>query len=356
MKEGIEDRIAVFRSDASLELGTGHVRRCLALLTEFKAMGWGIGISTDYSTPGIVPELPISGARVHLIDGKLPPRLQIRALAKEWPKGVDVVVVDHYGLDATFERELKKWARLVVVLDDMANRRHDCDLLFDSGPGRRPSHYAAFTNSDCRVMTGPDFALMSPAFAKLRAKSRARRRNHRVRRIAISLGGGDSGGLARRVLEGIERVGFSKEVELVLGVSSPAIQRFCVQDARPFELRIQIGVDVLKMAQILARADLAIGAGGSSSWERCCLGVPTLVIVTARNQREIVDGLSHAGAIVVAGWHEDVTASGIADLLGELIQDADRLVRISRVALDLCDGNGAKRTAQTILEHLQEAA
>ncbi len=347
---------AVFRADASREIGAGHVRRCLALSIAFEAIGWRVGFATDDSSAELVPELANAQIETHLIDGQAAFAVQTDALFYAWANGVDVAIVDHYGLDATFEQKLNGWAHLVVVLDDLADRRHDCDLLFDSALDRLPADYAPYVPPSCEVLTGPAYALLAPDFAAFRPTSRARRSNPKVERIAISLGGGDPGPVLQRVLEGIAKAEFEGEVEVVLGVDLPAVQHFCACSDLPYVLQARTGVDAAGMAKIFARADLAIGAGGTSSWERCCLGLPTLVIVTARNQREIVDGLSRAGAVIVAGWHEEITVSGIAILLSELITDTRRLSAMSEAAFALCDGRGAERAVEAIVDRLRDAA
>lgn len=349
-------RRVVFRADASREHGTGHVRRCMALAHGFEAIGWRVAFATQKSSIGMVSELVRRKFEIRTIDSRLPASIQADELVKIWLNGVDVVVVDHYGLDCEFERRLRGWARIIVVLDDLANRKHDCDLLFDSAPGRTRADYAKYVPANCRILTGPDYAFTASEFAQCLDAARAKRSHAGLKHIAISLGGADPGLVLQEVLEGLEIAGFTGSVDLILGFEVERIREFIAQRILAYKLQIRTSLNAAEMAKALTHADLAIGAGGSSSWERCCLGLPAIIIITAENQVAIVKGLEKAGAAIVAGWHEVVTRSVIADLLRTLIADASKLSAMSRAASQLCDGRGVQRSVDVILSRLRETA
>ena len=166
--------IVVFRADAGQQRGSGHVRRCLALAASFRAAGWRTAFATEPDSIDTVPELGDGNTTIAFIDGASEPAQQATALADAWPDGVDLLVVDHYGLDAVFERACRPIARRIVGLDDLADRKHDVDVLFDSALGRITANYAALVPTGSRVLTGPAYALLAPAFLAHRAEALAR--------------------------------------------------------------------------------------------------------------------------------------------------------------------------------------
>lgn len=334
---------AVFRADASVDIGGGHVMRCLALAGEMSAADWACGFAIGPETLKTVPALAGAGYPLAQLDGAAGD--EVTALQKRWANGADWLIVDHYGHDAAFEGACRPWAERIMVIDDLADRRHDCDVLLDQTLGRDAEDYGSLVPGDCRMLVGPRFALLRPRFREARAKVLARRADvSAVRRLLVSMGSSDPRNLTSRVLRGIAEADVAVEVDVAAGATSERLREL----AESLPLPITVHADTADMAALMARADIAIGAAGGTSWERCCLGLPSLLIVTADNQRMIAERLEIAGAADVLGWHDDVDAVDIAGALRRLCGDARRRRQMSVRAAEVCDGLGAARVREKL--------
>jgi UDP-2,4-diacetamido-2,4,6-trideoxy-beta-L-altropyranose hydrolase len=322
---------AVFRADAGAGIGIGHVMRCLTLAETMRARGFVCALATDEAGLAAVP----------------PTRLREVAIlpAAATPPGTDILVVDHYGLGAAYERGARAWAKSVLAIDDLADRAHDCDLLLDPGIGRAARDYAGLVPAQCRFLLGPDFAPQRPSFRAARER-RLPRGRRAARRVLVSLGGTDPDGLTLTVLDGIAEADLDLDIDVVLPARAPcfpAAERKCAS----LGATLHAGADDL--SALMAAADLCIGAGGTTAWERACLGLPALMIETAANQRSNIAGFERAGAAVAVA---PVTAATVSRALAGLARDAGRLEAMSRAAAALCDGRGAERVADAILQEL----
>jgi UDP-2,4-diacetamido-2,4,6-trideoxy-beta-L-altropyranose hydrolase len=250
----------------------------------------------------------------------------------------DWLVVDHYGLDAAWEQVLRPAAQHILIIDDLADRPHDCDLLLDQNLYTNPeARYAGLVPEPCRLLLGPRYALLREEFAKARANTHVRRGP--VNRILVFFGGGDATNQTAVALEALLRLKARCAVDVVIGAEHAArgqIERVCRDNG------FQLHVHTARMAELMSAADLAIGAGGSATWERCCLGLPSLVISVAANQDRVV----HDGAL-----------AGFVYAPGEVASEPERLARhvqslienpllrqaMSRKAMEMVDGRGTSR-------------
>jgi len=264
-------------------------------------------------------------------------------LQTHWPQGCALLVVDHYGLDADFEKACRPWAKRILVIDDLANRQHDCDLLLDQTLGRSHDDYATYVPADCRVMAGPRYALLRSQFALAREDALSRRQhNTGPARLLVNLGASDPDNMTRIALEGIALSDINADIDVVIGAGNNAIGT--LRDfARSMPQDVTFYVNVQDMAGLMSRADLAIGAGGTTSWERCCLGLPTLLVTIAENQREVAETLAVAGAVTVLGDVSTITAETTAKNLRSFWNDQSVLRDMSDAAASICDGWGAQR-------------
>jgi UDP-2,4-diacetamido-2,4,6-trideoxy-beta-L-altropyranose hydrolase len=285
---------------------------------------------------------------VLVVDG--PPHREAEMLRQAMPEGVDLLVVDHYRLDAEFEDALRPWARRILVIDDLADRCHDADLLLDQTVGREAADYLALVPCHCRIVTGSAYALLRREFQALRADALARRKERGpVKRILVTMGMADGDNATGFVLDAIARSGIGVTVDVVLGRGARHLADVQTQAAAMAQ-PATVHVDPPSMASLMARADLAIGAGGTTSWERCCLGLPSVVLVTADNQRLIAQSLAARGACVFAGVRRRVGVAALADMLAQLTAAPARLAEMGRTAASLCDGRGAERVVRMVNE------
>jgi len=211
---------------------------------------------------------------------------------------VDWLVVDHYEIDRRWERAMRPACRRLMVIDDLVDRPHDCDILLDQTFGRQPDEYDALTPDECRVLAGTRYALLRPEFAAGRPSALARRAaGEGIDHVLVSMGGFDPENRTHDVLETLADTPYARRltVTVVVGADSAVSPNPLRGRFRKLDIRQQVA----NMAELMAAADLAIGAGGTTSWERCCMGLPSLVCVLADNQRDIARQLAAAGAIRV---------------------------------------------------------
>jgi UDP-2,4-diacetamido-2,4,6-trideoxy-beta-L-altropyranose hydrolase len=259
------------------------------------------------------------------------------------PDGCDLLVIDHYGLDRAYEQALRGWANRTVALNDLPDRPHDVDVLLDQTPGRSSEHYAALVPPACRLLLGGDYALLREQFSAARLSgARDERLPIPPYRLLVSAGLGDSEGLALRILDGIQMTGLECEVVVLAGSSTPVLPELQFRSRNASRLSIE--VDSEDVARHLRWADLAVGTAGTSSWERCSLGVPSVLLISAANQEGVADALERAGAArVLRGGM--LSASAIGAALRDSLRDSSVLARMSAGATRICDGLGAMRAA-----------
>lgn len=338
----------VVRADASRVLGVGHVMRCLTLVEALDAKAWFICSQTD----GHIGDLIAArGHQVHLLADAMPAAedaAHTAAFAAQYK--ASLVLVDHYKLNATWEREMPC---SVMVIDDLADRPHACAVLLDQNLGRDLADYAGLVAPECVCLIGPRYALLRPEFQAVRAQSlqaRAQKtpldgsgRAH----VLITMGGTDAPNATGWVLEALHQMPEICEtvrISVVLGPTAPHQQAVrSALETLDCPSTLLIGTD--RMASLMAEADLAIGAAGSTSWERCTVGLATITVVIAENQRPIAHALSAAGAATDVALHD---TAGLSQTLTDLLRTPAVRHRMSAAAAQICDGAGAARVGETL--------
>ena len=262
------------------------------------------------------------------------------------PVSLDWLVVDHYAVDYQWEQAVRSETRNLMVIDDLANRRHACDLLLDQNYcADMFSRYHTLVPEECRVLVGPRYALLRSEFVD--ARSNSRERDGSIKRILIFLGGSDLTNETEKALHAFRALNRPDiTADVVVGSSNPLkqhIKAICSTMAN-----VNFFCQVENMADLMVRADISIGAGGSTTWERCCLGLPSLVITVAENQFSIAEAAHQYGAIQYLGRHDSVSAEDILRSLRDVIKTPDRMRLMSNMAAKLVDGTGAKLVAQAL--------
>lgn len=305
-------KLAVFRCAASPTSGWGHLKRCQALGAALERAGWRCEFATNAESPD--------------------------ALAARWEAGVDLLVVDDYDLDADFEIAARPWTKVIVAIDDLANRKHAVDLLVDQNVGRKADAYDVHL-SNGRVLVGPGYALLDIAFWRQRAARGTRTApSGRKPKILMSLGGAQIDALDV-ILEGLAAIGDAIEAHVVIPNATHATKVL----QRGFNLHVALSSD--EMVALVADCDVAIGAGGVSLLERCCLGLPSIVVTVAANQHDGTIAAARSGACRYIGALGIVSAKMVVQALEELLEDQNGWQRMSRAASQICDGLGAARLA-----------
>lgn len=355
-------RVAV-RVDGSRQIGIGHFMRCLTLANALAKQGAHIrvvsgqmpdhlqhfatkdghefSLLTRDADPGTVDDLQHS----HWLGSSQASDAEatIRTLAdRDW----DWLVVDQYALDARWERALYGTVRRILVIDDLGDRAHDCDLLLDQNlyPDME-TRYVGKVPARCELLIGPRFALLREQFSRLRDSTQVREGS--VQRLLVLLGGMDANNETAKAILAIAQLPHRpREIDVVIGVQHPArtdIEDLCARHG------YRCHVQPPHLAELMAKADLAIGASGSTSWERCCLGLPTLCLTHAVNQVAIAEGLQAAGAIVNLGDGGRITAEDIAAALQRLIDGPAVLTSLSRASRAIVDGEGTRRVVERMV-------
>lgn len=334
---------AILACDAGPHTGGGHVVRSMALAGEMSQRGWRCSFAVPQGAAELIPALSTAGELFELATVG-----DVAAIQETRPEGCDVLVVDHYGLDAAFERACRGWARTIAVIDDLADRSHDCDLLLDQTPGRAEDDYRRLVPQGCAVFLGPQAALLRPTFAAARENAlRQRIQSTKVSNIVISFGATDSASLTARAVEGLIDVVPADTVITVLGGKDR--QNEASRGSR--RLRFVPWID--DMAGLMAEADLAIGAAGSTSWERCCLGLPAVVVPVADNQKPIASFLQSRGAAVIAAPDPpNATPQALGRAAADLIANIKERQEMCAAAAQICNGSGAAMLATSITERV----
>jgi UDP-2,4-diacetamido-2,4,6-trideoxy-beta-L-altropyranose hydrolase len=338
---------ATFVTVASPQIGGGHVLRCLALADAFRALGVESRFAVDRLTRDTVALLAASPFTVV----ETPP-----AEAHRHPiaRDTEIVVFDGYTFDRVLEEAWQPFAKLRLVIDDLACRPHACDVLVDHAAGRQTADYAGLVPASCTVLAGPTYALLRPEFLAARPRALARRGFAPPGRVMIAMGLTDVGSVTRRAVEGVRHAGLSLEIDVVTGQTAASLPWLrAEEEARA--LRLHVDVDAAAMAELMVEADLAIGGGGGTSLERCCVGLPSLVILLADNQRSSVSSLVRAGAVTVIGTLAEATSERIAASLAAFAYDRASVAAQSRAAAAVVDGEGASRVCRAVLDRLAAA-
>lgn len=356
-----------FRADASIQIGTGHVMRCLTLAGELKRQGHEcLFICRDHEGH-LGRQIENKGFALHLLSvvDESKPDLALLDwndhavwLGVTWhqdakqtrdvlnqQKPVDWLVVDHYALDSRWERMVAEQANRIMVIDDLADRLHQCDLLLDQTFGRKKEDYRKCVSANCELLCGSQYALLRPEFAELRPYSLQRRAKPELRQLLITMGGVDKDNATGQVLDALRESELTDDCCIVVVMGATALWLDTIKqqaETMPWPTEVKVGVN--NMAQLMADSDLAIGAAGSTSWERCCLGLPTIMVVLAVNQENIAANLATSGAAVT------LYAESLATDLVQIISNMDNttLKTMSNKAELVCDGQGVQR----ILERL----
>lgn len=364
----VSKKLVVFRTDASSDIGTGHVIRCLTLANALREMGDSVaficrehdgnlcalieqrGFAVHRLPMGSLIETKTTGAPVHAAwlgaqwledaEGTL-------AVIEALGSTPDWLVVDHYALDVRWERHMRTAVGRLMVIDDIADRNHDCDLLLDQNMiDGQNERYQRKVPSECDLLLGPEYALLQPDYARLRGKVRPRQGP--VQQVLIYFGGVDREDLTLKAVNALLALNRPEiEADIVLSVASPTFRR--VQECIARRPGLRLHANVQSLAPFMLAADLAIGASGATSWERLCLGLPALIVTVADNQRPIAAELSRRKLVRWLGDAGDVSERDLFSGLKEIV-DAGLDPVWSTSCLHFVDGAGTERVSAALSE------
>ena len=338
-----------FRADSSFDIGIGHIMRCLALSERLAQKGCEVGFICRDLAGNISDVIREQGFSVLMLgagagfDQKSDARGVSRLLNRS-AIVPEMLVIDHYAITCEWEGMLRPFVKKIMVIDDLADKKHDCDILLNQD-GLDPSlleRYLPLLPLGAEVIIGPVFALLRSEFSEMRPF--AADRSGELRKVLVFFGGIDISNETLKAVKALARAKFSA-VKVVVGKTNPNIEKLhrYLAGKPGFELEIMPG----DMASKMRWADLAIGGGGVSLWERCCMGLPSIVTIVADNQKYISEALGNSGIIVDLGVKETVTQKDYLTAFNSL--SAERLRSMSLKSMALVDGLGAERVAESMM-------
>lgn len=346
----------LIRADASPAIGSGHIARCLTLARKLREQGATVAFACRTLPGHALERLVEQGFQAFALPAHYPgePQGDIEALLP-WQADIaalqarlqdqprfDWVLVDHYGLDAQWQQAARQWAPRIAAIDDLANRRHAVDLLLDQNFSGTPQAYAGLLGSACRTLFGPHFALLREEFDCPPIVIR-----QRARRVLVNFGGFDAASQTHKAMQALSGLA-DLEVDFVAGADNPAWTQ--MQRLAAGREGWRLHAYTRDFFRLMAEADLFIGAGGGTSWERAALGLPTLCISVAGNQEANARQLAEAGMHLYLGGSEQVSVEQIRQAVVALVDDYPLRQALAQRSRQLVDGQGAARVAAALLE------
>ena len=350
-----------FRVDASDKIGTGNLMRCLTLAEALRNEGARVQFFCRQHPGNLIELLKLRSMPVTALpapkksndisdnDGyaswlgvsqEEDAEQTINLLAGIQPQWL---VVDHYGIDEVWEQRLLPHAHEIMVIDDLANRRHKCKLLLDQNYTAQ-ERYEQLVPQNCVMLLGPMYALLRSEYAACRA--RQARRYSDIGRILVYFGGSDSANISELAMQALSSPQLKHlVVDLVIGANNPhhtSLMQHASSRPSTFAHKSQT-----HLANLMAQADLAVGAGGATTWERMCLGLPSLVVTCAENQIPLAQTLNRENLIWLIGDSKLITEAQIHEAIVKRLSGQNH-VSVSASTSQICDGCGTSRVLDTM--------
>lgn len=354
----------VFRVDASLQIGSGHVMRCLTLADELRERGADIlFICREHPGHliGLIESKGFQVVRLPQAETEYSPAPGDAAnsglLGESWQRDAagtiagigkmqpQWLIVDHYALDRSWEEALRPHVGRIMVIDDLADRPHDCNLLLDQNlyPAME-TRYNSLVPESCRQLLGPQYALLRPEYAA--AAKKRRLRDGQISRVLVFFGGVDPTNETEKTLRAVAGIADRNfEVDAVVGGGNPNKER--IENLCAAEDGFHYHCQISNMAELMAAADLAVCAGGTATWERCFLELPAITVTNADNQVETTRAVAAAGAAMFLGCCREVSGEDIAAAIRILLKNPAQVMEMGKKSLAIM-GNGQSQGSHAL--------
>jgi UDP-2,4-diacetamido-2,4,6-trideoxy-beta-L-altropyranose hydrolase len=349
----------VFRVDSSSKIGTGHVMRCLTLAKELQKSS-NIKFICRNREGNLINKIESEGYQVfelekHTIDDSL----KVDWLGTTQEKEIldsekilreikpDLLIVDHYGIDSYWHKRMYKFSKKIFVIDDLANRNYNCDILLDQNFFKNTKiRYKKLVKDSCKLLLGPKYALLRDEFATKYQNSNSLE----INRILVYFSGTNIKNNLLKVVDGISSCKKDKiNIDIILG------KNFFLKDELInffSDMKNIFFYDFVdNMSEIMNNSDLYIGSAGTTTWERSSTGLPSIVISVAENQIEPMNALSEAGLSFYLGSQEKVTSYEIAQNLNYIFDNPNILKKMRKDNMELVDGKGVSRCVNEIFNN-----
>jgi UDP-2,4-diacetamido-2,4,6-trideoxy-beta-L-altropyranose hydrolase len=365
--------LIVFRTDASLEIGSGHVIRCLTLAEALRSSGAIVQFVCRDHPSNLNDIILKKRFKIHVLPQVICKENRDLSIDQNVDKiedynhwlnvtqgqdaaemldvlggtNPDWLIVDHYGLDIDWESRLRPYVQKLMVIDDIDNRQHNCDLLLDQNYFRESfNRYEGKVPPTCTLLLGPQYALLRPEFAKIRKNLHYR--TGEIKSVFVFFGGTDPNNLTGRALAALSSTELEHlKVYVVLGKTNPNLTSIEKQVA--LRDNTHLAVQVENVGELMAEADIALGAGGTTTWERLCLGLPSIVVVLSENQKKSSEALHEDGLQICLGNAKEVRVIDLKTALIKQLKRVESNRRLSEKCLEVVDGKGSGITKKLIL-------
>lgn len=361
--------IVGFRADASIQIGSGHIMRCLTVANKLKQKKHQCIFICRVYEGDLIELIKQYGHQVISLENK---SFILRESNDEYERWLGVteevdadqalekiqeldilfdwLVVDHYGLSIQWEKKLCSRVKKILVIDDLANREHMADLLLDCGLTHTEVNYAGINHKPAQYLLGPQYALLRPEFNYYRKLLDRESELSDPLKILINLGGVDKNNITSQILGIFQKLQLGIDIQLtvVMGSSAPWTE-YIKKIAKSMKYETTVLVGVSNMAELMIKHNLAIGAAGSTAWERCCLGLPTIMICMAENQYMIAKDLHNLGA-ATSIQKEDIHTE-LPNILKKIT--ASQLKTIQEKALKVTEGLGVELLVDRMYSELK---
>lgn len=336
----------LLRADASVRMGTGHVMRCLALAQAWRDNGDGVILASTELPAPLRDRLQAEGIELATLKQKAgsdADAQETAALASR--RGAAWMVLDGYQFGTAYHERLNQGRVPLLVVDDLAHAEfYCCDIVLNQNLHAHESRYRQ-RRADTRLLLGPRYALLRHEFRAYAGWTRPI--PARGRKVLVTLGGSDPDNATAKVVRALRQLGPEIEADIVIGGANPYRQQLEAL-VHGHETRLRLRRNVAAMAERMAWADVAMAAGGTTSWERACLGLPGLVFELADNQRDIVETIAKRELCVALGRPESISVDEIARALDALLKNPERRAAMARRGAELVDGQGSLRVVTAL--------
>jgi UDP-2,4-diacetamido-2,4,6-trideoxy-beta-L-altropyranose hydrolase len=355
--------IIFIRTDSSRKIGSGHVMRCLTLAEELHKTDTTVEFITRNHLGNIDNQIKGEGFKVYSLPSPNRRKLQCALTKYEHWLGVkqnidadetiqvlkgrkiDWLVIDHYAIDHNWESKLRPYVKKIMVIDDLANRKHDCDLLLDQNYIRNKNRYDHLVAPNTIRLLGLKYVLLKKYFIE---NTNSRTQINSIKRIFIFFGGADLDNLTTLAIRSLSRSGLKHLlVDVVIGLANPHQVELKKEIKKYPNIKLHIQID--NIAKIMSKADIGLGSGGSVTWERISIGLPSIVVTTANNQVAFIRELDKDGYVKWIGNAYQIDEDFFYNILSEVVRNPHWLILQAQKGQKLIDGMGVKRISNALI-------
>jgi len=343
------NNITIFiRIEASKKIGYGHLMRTSVLAEELQSRGWPI-IFLCNNDPSLLQLLEKKSFSYKILKnkaGSVRDQKDVTDILYESPG--NIFIHDNYGITFNYERAVKPFTQLLVAFDDEANRGFLADIIINQNYGAESLQYT-LKNKETKILAGSRYVLLRDEFIS----KRKMRGPKRIRELLLIFGGSDTQGMTFKMLKALNEAAFERN--LILNCTAGKNYKGFRKISRLSRIHdhINLHLNVKSMPELMGKMDMAISASGSTVWELLYMGIPSLLIITAENQKMIARNLDKDGYAVNLGWYDKLSGPMIVKEVTTLILDQKKQDRFIRKGRKLIDGKGRARIAQEIIRAIK---